>query len=222
VRVLLLGATGMVGQGVLRECLRAGDVTEVVSVGRSPLAASHPKLRSIVIVDLFDLSGDVADALAGIDACFFCLGVSSTGMSPETYERITHDLTIAVADALAVHSPDPVFVYVSGAGTDEASRMRWARVKGRTERELTERFRRAYMFRPGFIQPLHGIRSRTRLYRLLYAASGPLVRLLRRAFPRSVSTTEDIGLAMLAVARGGAPKAVLDNADIHALANRAR
>jgi uncharacterized protein YbjT (DUF2867 family) len=221
VRVLLLGATGMVGQGVLRECLRAADVTEVVSVGRSPLTASHPKLRSVVIADLFDLE-PAAEALTGVDACFFCLGVSSTGMSPETYERITHDLTIAVADALAAHSPDPVFIYVSGAGTSETSRLRWARVKGRTERELLERFPRACMFRPGFIQPLHGIRSRTRLYRVLYAASGPLVPLLRRAFPKSVTTTEDVGLAMLEVARGGAPKKLLDNADIHALAARAR
>jgi uncharacterized protein YbjT (DUF2867 family) len=222
VRVLLLGATGMVGQGVLRECLRADDVTEVVSVGRSPLDATHPKLRSVVIADLFDLEGDVEDALTGIDACFFCLGVSSVGMSPETYERITHDLTIAVADALAAHSPDPTFVYVSGAGTGESARARWAKVKGRTERELIERFPRAYMFRPGFIQPLHGIRSRTRLYSVLYAASGPFVPLLRRAFPKSVSTTEDIGLAMLAVARDGAPKKLLDNADIYALANRSR
>jgi uncharacterized protein YbjT (DUF2867 family) len=221
VRVLLLGATGMVGQGVLRECLRADDVTEVVSVGRSPLDAMHPKLRSVVIADLFDLE-PAADALTGIDACFFCLGVSSVGMSPETYERITHDLTIAVADALAAYSPDPTFVYVSGAGTGESARARWAKVKGRTERELIERFPRAYMFRPGFIQPLHGIRSRTRLYSVLYAASGPLVPLLRRAFPKSVSTTEDIGLAMLTVARAGAPKKLLDNADIYALATQSR
>jgi uncharacterized protein YbjT (DUF2867 family) len=217
VRVLILGATGMLGQGVLRECLRAPDVTEVVSVGRSHLGASDPKLRSVVLADLFDLE-PAATELTGVDACFFCLGVSSAGTSAETYERITHDLTIAVADALAANSADPVFVYVSGGGTSETSRLRWARVKGRTERELLERFPRAYMFRPGMIQPLHGIRSRTRWYRLLYAASGPLVRVLRRVSPRLVVTTEDIGLAMLAVARSGAPKKILGNSDIVALA----
>lgn len=215
-RVLLTGTTGMVGQGVLRECLAAADVTEVVSLGRSPVGTEHPKLRSIVVADLFDLSG--VDGLAGIDACFFCLGVSSAGMSAETYERVTHDLTLAVADALAAASPDPTFVYVSGAGTSETSRLRWARVKGRTERELLERFPKAYMFRPGFIQPLHGIRSRTRLYRVLYAATGFLVPLLRRLAPGQVITTEQVGRAMLRVARAGAPKHVLTNRDIAALA----
>ena len=147
-RVLLTGTTGMVGQGVLRECLLAPDVSEVVSLGRSPLNDDHPKLRSIVVTDLFDLDG-AADALADIDACFFCLGVSSVGMSADTYERLTHDLTIGVADALTAQSPDPTFVYVSGAGTSETSRQRWAQVKGRTERELLERFPKGYMFRPG-------------------------------------------------------------------------
>jgi uncharacterized protein YbjT (DUF2867 family) len=216
--VLILGATGMVGQGVLRECLHASDVESVVSVGRSRLGVSDPKLTSVVIPDLFDLQ-PAASQLTDIDACFCCLGVSSTGMSAEAYERVTHDLTVAIATTVAASSPDAVFTYVSGAGTSETSRMRWARVKGRTERELMELFPRAYMFRPGFIQPLHGIRSRTRFYRLAYAASGPLVSLLRRLSPRLVSTTEDVGLAMLTVARSGAPKKILDNGDIHALAH---
>jgi uncharacterized protein YbjT (DUF2867 family) len=217
VRVLILGATGMVGQGVLRECLRAADVTDVISVGRSPLELSHEKLRSVVVADLFALDVD-PENLSDVDACFFCLGVSSAGMSPEAYERVTHDLTLAVADALGAHSPDPTFVYVSGAGTSETGRMRWARVKGRTERELLVRFPKAYMFRPGIIQPLHGIRSRTRLYRALYIAATPLMGLLRRVSPRLVVTTEQVGLAMLAVARHGADQKFLDNADIAALA----
>ncbi|MDG4823772.1 NAD(P)H-binding protein [Asanoa sp. WMMD1127] len=216
-RVLLTGATGMVGQGVLRECLLAPDVSEVVSLGRSPLRAEHPKLHSVVVTDLFDLDG-AGDALAGIDACFFCLGVSSVGMSAETYERITHDLTLGVADALAARSPDPTFVYVSGAGTSETSRQRWAQVKGRTERELLERFPKGYMFRPGFIQPLHGIQPRNRVYRVGMAALGWLIPLFRRIAPRQVVTTEEVGRAMLAVARTGPPKHVLDNPDIAALA----
>lgn len=216
-RVLILGATGMVGQGVLRECLRAADVSDVISVGRSPLELTHEKLRSIVVADLFALDVD-PENLSDVDACFFCLGVSSAGMSPEAYERVTHDLTLAVADALAAHSPDTTFAYVSGAGTNETGRLRWARVKGRTERELLARFPKAYMFRPGIIQPLHGIRSRTRLYRVLYAAAGPLMGVLRRVSPRLAVTTEQVGLAMLAVARHGADRKFLENADIAALA----
>jgi uncharacterized protein YbjT (DUF2867 family) len=217
VRVLILGATGMVGQGVLRECLRATDVTDVVSVGRSPLEFADEKLRSIVVADLFSFDVD-PENLSDVDACFFCLGVSSTGMSAEAYQRVTLDLTLAVADALAAHSPDPTFIYVSGAGTSETGRMRWARVKGRTERELIARFPKAYMFRPGIIQPLHGVRSRTRLYRVLYTVATPLVGLLRRISPRLIVTTEEVGKAMLAVARHGAPTKYLENADIAALA----
>lgn len=216
-RVLILGATGMVGQGVLRECLRATDVTDVVSVGRSPLEFADEKLRSIVVADLFSFDVD-PENLSDVDACFFCLGVSSTGMSAEAYQRVTLDLTLAVADALAAHSPDPTFIYVSGAGTSETGRMRWARVKGRTERELIARFPKAYMFRPGIIQPLHGVRSRTRLYRVLYTVATPLVGLLRRISPRLIVTTEEVGKAMLAVARHGAPTKYLENADIAALA----
>ena len=216
-RVLILGATGMVGQGVLRECLLAADVTDVVSVGRSPLEFADKKLRSVVVADLFSFDVD-PENLSDVDACFYCLGVSSTGMSAEAYQRVTLDLTLAVADALAAHSPDPTFIYVSGAGTSETGRMRWARVKGRTERELVARFPKAYMFRPGIIQPLHGVRSRTRLYRVLYTVATPLVGLLRRISPRLIVTTEEVGKAMLAVTRHGAPTKYLENADIAALA----
>jgi uncharacterized protein YbjT (DUF2867 family) len=222
-KVLLLGATGMVGQGVLRECLLAPDVESVLTVGRAATGVRHERLRELVHADLFDLS-PVAGALAGYDACFFCLGVSSAGMTEADYTRVTYDLTLAVAELLARLSPGMTFVYVSGAGTDSSGRGRsmWARVKGRTENALLELpFKSAVMFRPAFIKPSHGIVSRTRLYRVLYAIVGPLYPVLKALFPRSVTTTEKVGRAMLEVARRGAPKAVLENADINALAGDA-
>jgi uncharacterized protein YbjT (DUF2867 family) len=218
VRVLLFGATGMVGQGVLRECLLAPDVERAVTVGRSATGQSHPKLRELVALDLFDLSS-LEPELAGFDACFFCLGVSSAGMSEEAYTRVTHDLTLSVARTLVRHNPRMTFVYVSGAGTDSTERGRsmWARVKGRTENALLALFESAYMFRPGLIQPLHGIRSRTTWYRVLYVFVAPAVPLLRRLMPNAVTTTEQMGRAMLAVARRGYPKSILETVDINGL-----
>jgi uncharacterized protein YbjT (DUF2867 family) len=219
-RVVLFGATGMIGQGVLRECLRAPDVEEVLAVGRSATGTRDPKLREIVRADPSDLSGLEGD-LAGCDACFFCLGVSSAGMSEASYRRVTYDLTLAVARKLAAVSPRMTFVYVSGAGTDgtERGRSMWARVKGATENALLALpFKAAYMFRPGFIQPLHGIRSRTPLYRVLYAVLSPLFPVWNALLPDQVTTTERLGRAMLAVARRGAPRAVLETADLNALA----
>jgi uncharacterized protein YbjT (DUF2867 family) len=218
--VLLFGATGMVGQGVLRECLLDPGVERVLAVGRRKTGLEHEKLREIVRADLFDLSA-VEGELAGHDACFFCLGVSSAGMSEPEYTRVTFDLTMAVARVLARLNPGMTFIYVSGAGTDagERGRTMWARVKGRTENALLGLpFRAATMFRPGFIQPMHGIRSRTRLYRALYAVAGPLYPLWKTLFPGFVTTTEKVGRAMLRAARDGAPRAVLENRDINALA----
>jgi uncharacterized protein YbjT (DUF2867 family) len=217
--VLIFGATGMVGQGVLRECLLAADVARVVTVGRSATGQRHEKLRELVVPDPADLSAHEGE-LAGFDACFFCLGVSSAGMSEERYARVTYDLTLAVATTLARLDPGMTFVYVSGMGTDgtERGRTMWARVKGRTENALLRLpFRAAYMFRPGLIQPLHGVRSKTTLYRLAYAAMAPLTPLLRRTFPRAVTTTEQVGRAMLAVARRGYARPVLESADINTL-----
>jgi uncharacterized protein YbjT (DUF2867 family) len=217
--VLIFGATGMVGQGVLRECLLDPRVRSVLVVGRSSLGQQHPKLREIVVQNLFDLSALDAD-LATIDACFFCLGVSSAGMSEERYTRVTYDLTIAVAERLARLNPAMTFVYVSGMGTDSTERGRrmWARVKGRTENALLRLpFRGAYMFRPAAIIPQHGITSRTRWYRLLYAAIRPLWPLLRRLAPDYVTTTERVGQAMIDVAADGAPKQVIENPDINRL-----
>jgi uncharacterized protein YbjT (DUF2867 family) len=218
-KVILFGATGMVGQGALRECLLDPDVTEVLVVGRSPLGRKHAKIREVVHKDLYDLS-PIAPQLAGYDACFFCLGVSSVGMSEADYTKITHDLTLAVAHVLAQQNPQMVFLYVSGTGTDSTERgsSMWARVKGRTENELLrEPFRAAYMLRPGYIQPLHGVKSKTPLYRGFYVVLSwlyPVIRLVARKY---VITTEDLGRAMIHIAKSGAPKRVLENSDIEAL-----
>ena len=215
--ILIFGASGMVGQGVLRECLRDSDVTSVVTIGRAPLGQSDPRLRDIVLPDLFAIE-TLGAQLDGFDACFFCLGVSSFGKNEADYTRITHDLTLAIAAPLAARNSGMTFVYVSGAGTDgsEQGRFMWARVKGRTENALARLpFRAVYLFRPGFIQPLHGIVSRTGWYRAIYAASGPLAALAKRLSPASVTTTEAMGRAMLAVARRGYSQPVLGNADIN-------
>jgi uncharacterized protein YbjT (DUF2867 family) len=215
VRVVVFGATGMLGQGVLRECLLAPDVESVLTVGRTPTGVKHEKLRELVPGDLLDLSPIEGD-LAGQDACFFCLGVSSTGMSEADYRRITYDVTMAAARVLAPHNPDLTFVYVSGAGT--GGKAMWARVKKETEDALLDLFPKAVMFRPGFIQAKYGATSKTRVYRIAYRVVGPVVPLLRRLFPNQITTTELIGLAMLNAARHGAPKRVLDPKDINSLA----
>jgi uncharacterized protein YbjT (DUF2867 family) len=218
VRVIVFGATGMVGQGVLRECLLAPDVEQVLVVGRTPTGRKHPKLRELNPADLFDL-GAVEGELVGWDACLFCLGVSSVGMSEADYRRTTYDLTLSVASTLAAHNPELTFVYVSGAGTDssEHGRSMWARVKGATENALLAMPLRAYMFRPGYIQPVAGAKSKTRWYAAMYAVVAPLYPVLRRLAPGAVTTTEQVGRAMLTVARQGAPNRVLGSRDINAL-----
>ncbi|HLY18879.1 MAG TPA: NAD(P)H-binding protein [Bryobacteraceae bacterium] len=216
-KVVLFGATGMVGQGVLRECLADPEVESVLSIGRNRTDRQHPKLREVIQTDFVDFPA-VAPELRGCDACFFCLGVSSAGMSEERYRRVTYDLTMTAAQTLARVSPDMTFIYVSGMGTDssEHGRTMWARVKGQTENALLRLpFKAAYMFRPGLIVPLDGIRSKTRLYSMFYAAAGPLIPWLYARFPKYVTTTRQIGLAMLTVAKRGAPAAVLENADIN-------
>lgn len=215
--VLIFGATGMIGSGALLEALDDPAVDSVRTIGRSPTGRSHPKLREIVRKDFFDWS-DGADALDGVDACLFCLGVSSAGMGETEYRRLTRDLTVAVAEALVERSPEAVFCFVSGAGTDssEQGRVMWARVKGEAENAvLGVPFRGAYVFRPGYIQPLRGVRSRTRLYAVLYALVGPLYPLLRRLFPRQVTDSVTLGRAMLRVARDGCERRVLEGADIN-------
>jgi uncharacterized protein YbjT (DUF2867 family) len=222
-KVLIFGATGMVGQGVLRECLRAADVEAVLTIGRTGTGQLDPRLVELIQPDLMDYR--VAEpSLKGFDACFFCLGVSSAGLSEADYARLTYDLTLAAAQTLARLNPQMTFVYVSGAGTDSTERGRsmWARVKGKTENALRRLpFKAIYLFRPGVIEPLNGARSKTRAYRLFYTAARPFLSTLRALFPNHILSTEDIGLAMLTVARHGAAKAVLEVADIRALSRLA-
>lgn len=217
--VLLLGATGMVGQGVLRECLLASDVLRVTTLGRTATGQTHAKLDELVHASLFDLS-PIESRLTPYDACFFCLGVSSAGMSEQEYTVVTHDLTLSVARTLARLNPGMTFVYVSGMGTYETEhgRSMWARVKGRTENALLRLpFKAAFMFRPGAIMPMHGVRSKTALYRAAYVVLTPLYPLIKRLSPNAVTTSEQVGRAMIQVARHGYPDPVLETADINAL-----
>jgi uncharacterized protein YbjT (DUF2867 family) len=221
-KVLMLGATGMVGQGVLRECLRDPDVETVTSVGRSHTGVQDARLREIQHTDLLDYSA-IESSLTGFDACFFCLGVSSAGMKEADYERLTYGFTLSLAETLSRLHPDMTFIYVSGAGTDssEKGRVMWARVKGKTENALLRLPLNAYMFRPGLIQPMDGIRSRTASYRILYTLFKPLLPILRSALPNQVLSTRDIGKAMLEVARKGYPKRILESSDIRAVVSNA-
>jgi len=206
----------MVGQGVLRECLLNPDVQILQTVGRTPTGLKHAKLHEIVRSDMLDYA-EIETALRGFDACFFCLGVSSSGMSEREYERVTYTVTLNAAQILARLNPSMTFIYVSGAGTDssEKGRVMWARVKGKTENALLRLpFKAAHMFRPGAIQPVHGARSKTPAYRVIYSLAKPVLPLLRRLFPRQILTTEELGRAMLLVAKSGAPKTILESADI--------
>ncbi len=210
----------MVGQGASHECLDHVDVTSVLVVGRRPSGIKHEKLREVIHDDFLDYSG-IEDALRGYNACFFCLGVSAAGMSEQDYHRVTYEFTLRAAETLAKLNPDMTFCYVSGTGTDSTERGRsmWARVKGKTENHLMQLpFKAAFMFRPGYIQPLRGIKSRTRLYRWLYVLIGPLYPILKTFFPHFVTTTQNLGLAMIRVVTTGYIQSILENKDINAVA----
>ncbi len=210
-KVIVFGSTGMVGQGVLRECLQDAEVTEVITVVRAASEQSHPKLKEIVHPDFTDFSKLNLDA----DACFWCLGVTSAGTSEADYTRITRDYTLAAAKALV--RPTMTFVFVSGTGAD--GQAMWARVKRQTEVALAQMpFKAVYVFRPGAIQALHGIKSRTRLYRALYPVLLPLLLVMKKVAPGTVTDTERVGQAMLRVAKKGFSKSVLENSDINAAA----
>jgi uncharacterized protein YbjT (DUF2867 family) len=216
-KIIVFGATGMVGQGVLRECLGDSDVTSVLAIGRSLSGKAHAKLREILHDDFLDFSA-IESQLAGYDACFFCLGVTSVGLTEERYRHLTYDITLAAAMALAKLNPGMVFIYVTGAGTDstEQGRVMWARVKGKTENDLLKLpFKAAYMFRPAAIQPLHGVKSKTAWVQTVYGVAGPLLTLLNKMAPQYVTTTEQVGRAMIKVAREGFPKSVLESEDIN-------
>ena len=218
-KVVLFGATGMIGQGVLRECLLDPQVTQVLVVGRGPSGQAHPKLREVLHQDFLDFSA-IEGELSGQDACFFCLGVTSTGLTEAAYQRITHDMTLAAAQTLSKLNPGMTFAYISGAGADssEQGRIMWARVKGRIENALLRLpFKAVHLFRPGAIQPLHGITSRTKLYRILYRVLGPFLPLLKALSPDSLTTTEQLGRALLHAAQRGLPSGVLEMRDINRL-----
>ncbi|HEY9228449.1 MAG TPA: NAD-dependent epimerase/dehydratase family protein [Gemmatimonadaceae bacterium] len=217
--VILFGASGMVGQGVLRECLLATDVERVLSVVRAPTGEQHAKLRELVHRDFHDFS-NAESTLTELDACFFCLGVTSSGMTEEAYAHVTYDIAVAAAQTLARLNPRMTFVFVSGAGTDstERGRVMWARVKGRTENAIFRMpFAASFAFRPGLIRPMHGVKSRTLSYRVFYTLAWPIMPLLVRFLPKYVTTTEQIGRAMLGVARHGYPKRILESVDINAV-----
>ena len=218
-KVLIFGATGMIGRGVLLECLRDPGVEVVVSVGRAPTGVLDGKLREIVHQNFADFSA-METSLSGFDACFYCLGVSSAGMQESDYLRVTYTYTMAVAEPLSRLNPHMKFIFVSGVGTDssEKGRTMWARVKGKTENALLKLPFEAYIFRPGFIEPMDGIQSRTPLYRLIYAVTRPLFPVLRRIFPNHILTTRQIGRAMINVGRRGYAKRILEPPEIRAAA----
>jgi uncharacterized protein YbjT (DUF2867 family) len=214
-RVILFGATGMLGQGVLRECLLDKDVESVLSVGRSETGLQHPKLLEIVQRDLFALEA-IGSKLDGYGICLYCLGVSSFRMPEKDYRRLTLDLTVAIAETLLRHNPGLRFLFISGTGTDSAgsSSQMWARVKGEAENALFRMpFGAVYMFRPGFIRPLHGNLPRAAWMRAFYTLATPLFPVLRALLPKHVSTTEELGRAMLHVAKHGYGRPVLENWD---------
>ncbi len=221
-QVVLFGATGMIGSGVLLECLEDPRIESVVSVVRQPGGVEHPKLRELVLADFLDYVPVCAE-FAGADACFFCLGVSSAGMSEADYRRVTHDITLAAAKEILAESPHASFCFVSGAGTDGTGRGRvmWARLKGQTENALLAMgFKSAFMFRPGYIQPMKGVRSKTALYQVIYSIAGPLYPLMHLLLPSYVTTTVDLARAMIEAARGGYSRQVLETADINRLARQ--
>jgi uncharacterized protein YbjT (DUF2867 family) len=212
-KVVVFGATGMVGQGVLRESLLAPDVEEVVAVIRTPTGVQHPKLREVTLTDFADLT-PIRDDLAGADACFYCLGVSSVGLDEAEYSIISYDYPMAAARVFAEVSPQVAFVYVSGAGTDPDSRRMWSRVKGGAERDIIALLPNAYAFRPGIIRPTHGARSKTRFINSIYTATAPLLAVLERVAPKYVTSSDRLGRAMLQAARTGFPNRVVENADL--------
>jgi uncharacterized protein YbjT (DUF2867 family) len=223
-KILIFGATGMVGQGVLRECLDAPDVELVKTIGRTPTGLRHPKLQELVHAEMWHYEG-MEEELSRFDACFFCIGITAVGLSEKRYSHVTYDMTLAVARALLPLNPNMVFVYVSALGADstEQGKIMWERVRGRTENALLALpFRAVYIFRPGMIQPLGGIKSKTPAYRIFYSLTKPLLPLLRRLAPNQVLSTAQMGQAMLNAVRRGAPRRVLEPADINALSRATR
>jgi len=217
VKVVLFGATGMIGAGALIECLADARVESVLVVTRSSTGRRHPKLREVIHKDFFDYDA-LASEFAACDACFFCLGVSSLGMSEADYTHLTYDLALAAARAMAAANPQMVFCFVSGVGTDssEQGRTMWARVKGKTENAILALFGNAYMFRPGYIQPIGDVRSKTGWVQTAYKVLAPLYPVLRPVLRGT--TTANFGRALIEVAANGYPKRMLYATDMNRLA----
>jgi uncharacterized protein YbjT (DUF2867 family) len=218
IKTIITGATGMVGEGVLNECLLHPDVEEVLVINRRPCHVQHAKLKEIILPDFFNLDS-LGEQVKGYNACYFCLGVSSLGMKEPEYTRITYNLTLNFAGTLLKYNPDMVFCYISGAGTDssEKGRLMWARIKGKTENDLLKlAFRDAYMFRPGLIQPTRGLKNAYRIYKILT----PILPLFKLLFPKFVCTMHEIGLAMIKALEKGYEKKVLEVKDIVKLAGK--
>jgi uncharacterized protein YbjT (DUF2867 family) len=218
-KVVIYGATGMVGQGILLECIEDPRVTSVICVGRKPTGVSHAKVRDLVRENLLDYA-NIGDAFKGVDACFYSLGVTSVGTDEPTYTRITHDFTVAAAKALAAANPAMTFCFVSGSGTDTNGRQMWARVKGRTEDAVRAMSFKTYCFRPGIIQPMKGVKSQTGWYNFFYAITAPLLPLLRPILGNYLTTTEHVGRAMIRIAIEKSGPPYLENADINRVGAR--
>lgn len=211
IQAIITGVTGMVGEGVLHECLLHPDVEKVLVINRKPCGVKHEKLKEIIHKDFFDLSS-IENQLNGYNACYFCAGVSSMGKSEQEYRRITYDLTLNFADTLLKLNPEMTFCYVSGLGTDSSvkGKTMWARVKGKTENDLLKLpFKDAYMFRPGYIQPTKGLKNAYKAYKI-FAPFYPVIKLL---FSKYSTTLREIGLAMINVSLYGSEKKVLECRD---------
>ncbi|NOY49321.1 MAG: epimerase [Chlorobi bacterium] len=220
-KVLIFGSSGMVGKGVLLECIDSVDVESVLLVNRSPIDIKHSKIKEIIHKDFTDFSS-IENEFRGLDACYFTVGVSSAGLNEKKYSRITYDLTIAAAKSLINGNKNMTFIYVSGSGTDtsEKGRIMWARVKGRTENAILNLgFKYTFMYRPGYIQPMRGIKSKTALYNSLYVVFAPLYPLLNKIIPKHLTTTEKIGKSMINVSLRPYPKRHLSNNDINITAS---
>ncbi|RDS84158.1 epimerase [Dyella psychrodurans] len=213
-KIIFFGATGMVGKGVLRQCLLDPDVEAVLSIGRRSCGVAHPKLHDLVCDDMFDFNVD-PDELEGYDTCFFCLGVSSARMSEAEYRHLTYDLTMGWARALARKNPAMRFLYVSGMGT--GGKAMWARVKGRTENDLLALLSEAFMIRLAALRPMHRERSKAPGGSVLLSLLSPLWPIFQWLWPKGVITTEELGRAMIVAARRGASERVLESADLVAL-----
>ncbi|WKN44769.1 NAD-dependent epimerase/dehydratase family protein [Tunicatimonas pelagia] len=221
-KVIITGATGMIGKGVLLECLDHEAISKVLVIGRNSVGMTHPKLNEILHQDFSDFT-PLATSLIGYDACYYSLGISAAGLSEEQYRTITYEYTIALAEVLHKKNPEMTFIFVSGQGTDSSgtSSLMWARVKGQAENDLLEMgFKQAFMFRPGVLMPLRGIKSRTKSYQFLYDYFMWLVKAIRALVPNYVVSTTQIGLAMIQATVGGYEKTIIAPKDMIILANR--